>query len=136
MRRRLARVPIIVADGVDSSVFSRSLGARLGPAYAVAWWRADSPDSASRAFVARFERAGGRPPRPADAMYYDAMMLAAQAVHDVGARRDAIRRYLGELGVSRPPYRGITGPISFTPSRPTNLVMLRLEAPAPAAGAR
>jgi ABC-type branched-subunit amino acid transport system substrate-binding protein len=102
---------------------------------AVAWWRLDSPDSASRAFVQRFERVAGRPPRQQEAMYYDALMVAVRAVETVGRRRDAVRRYLSELGVSRPAYPGITGPISFTRSRPTNLVMVRLGA-APAAGGR
>jgi len=65
------------------------------------------------------------------------LMVAAQAVHAAGAHRDAIRRYLSELGVSRPPYHGITGLISFAPGRPTNLVMLRLgDASAPPAGGR
>jgi hypothetical protein len=49
--------------------------------------------------------------------------VAAQAVREVGPRRAAIRRYLGELGISRPPYRGVTGPISFAPRRPVNLLM-------------
>ena len=137
IRRRLPRVPLILADGVDDGGFARDVGTSAGPAYAVAWWRPDSPDSASRTFVRRFERVAGRPPRQQEAMYYDALMVAAQAVHAAGAHRDGIRRYLSELGVSRPPYPGITGPISFAPGRPTNLVMLRLgDAPQPAAGGR
>ncbi len=126
IRARLPRVPLILADGVENGAFVRGTGARLGPAYAVVWWRPDSADPASRAFVARFSRAAGRPPRQQEAMYYDALMVAAQAVRAVGARRGAIRRYLSELGVTRPPYRGVTGLISFARGRPTNLVMLRL----------
>lgn len=136
LRARLPHVPLILADGVDSASFARQAGPQVEPAYAVAWWRPDSADSASRAFVQRFQRAAGRAPRQQDAMYYDALMVAAQAVRVAGAHRDAIRRYLRELGVSRPPYRGITGPISFAPGRPTNLVMLRIGDAAAPTGAR
>ena len=135
IRKRLPGVPLILADGVEPDAFVHAVASRLGPADAVAWWRADNPDPASQAFVQRFERAAGRAPRPQEAMYYDALMVAAQAVETVGPRRDAVRRYLTQLGVSRPAYAGITGPISFTRSRPTNLVMVRLRA-APAAGGR
>jgi len=137
IRRRLPRVPVILADGVDNGAFTREAGSLAGPSYAVAWWLPASADPASRAFVQRFERVAGRAPRQQEAMYYDALMVAAQAVHVAGTRRAAIRRYLSELGVSRPPYHGITGPISFAPGRLTNLIMLRLgDAPAPTAGGR
>jgi branched-chain amino acid transport system substrate-binding protein len=138
VRERLPRVPLILADAVDNGAFVRALGHQIGPVDAVAWWRVDSADSVSRAFVAAFERTAGRPPSQQEAMYYDALMVAAQAVTAVGPRRAAIRRYLRELGVSRPPYRGVTGPISFARNRSTNLVMLRLSqaqaSPAPPSG--
>ncbi len=134
IRRRLPRVPLILADGVDSGSFAGGAGPHAGPAYAVAWWLPGSTDPQSRAFVERFVRMAGRPPRPPDAMYYDALMVAAEALHAVGPHRDAIRRYLRELGVTRPPYHGITGPISFAPGRRTNLVVQRIGV-APAAGA-
>jgi len=136
IRQRLAGVPLILADGIEHDAFVRAVASRLGPVDAVAWWRSDNADSTSRSFVQRFERAAGRPPRPQEAMYYDALMVAAQAVHTVGSRRDAVRRYLSELGVSRPPYRGVTGPVSFARNRPTNLVMVHLGSGAAVAAAR
>jgi branched-chain amino acid transport system substrate-binding protein len=137
VRRRLPRAPIVLADGVDNAAYTGAAGEELGPVTAVAWWRPDSPDSASRAFVRRFERATGRLPRQHDAMYYDAFMVAAEAVRVAGGRPDAVRRYLRELGTSRPAWRGVTGPISFAPGRPTNLVMVRLTGAAAApVGAR
>ena len=135
LRSRLPSVPLLLADGVADSAFAHAASPRGGPVYGVAWWRADSPDSASRAFVARFERAAGRQPLAQEAMYYDAIMVAAEAVREVGPGRAAIRRYLSELGVTRPPYRGITGPISFTRGRPTNLIMVRLDSGAAATAA-
>jgi ABC-type branched-subunit amino acid transport system substrate-binding protein len=126
LHERLPDAPVILADGVNDSAFVRATGPRRGPAYAVAFWSADNPDSASRAFVAHFAEAGRGRPLPREAMYYDALMVVAQAVREVGPQRAAIGRYLRELGTTRPPYRGITGPISFARNRPTNLVVTRV----------
>ena len=59
-------------------------------------------------------------------MSYDALMLVAHAVREVGARRGVIRDYLLSLGRTRPPYQGVTGPITFTPDRKPPLRMARL----------
>jgi len=58
-------------------------------------------------------------------MYYDAIMVAARAVHEAGVHPSAIRRWLTSLGVTLPPYPGVTGPISFAPGRAANLLMTR-----------
>lgn len=124
VHERLPRARVVAGDGVPlNAAFVRSTGAAASVVYAVAWWHPDLPDTLSRAFAVQYERVGGAPPSPAEAMFYDAIMVAAQAVREVGPRRAAIRRYLGELGISRPPYRGVTGPISFAPRRPVNLLM-------------
>jgi branched-chain amino acid transport system substrate-binding protein len=124
VHERLPRARVVAGDGVPlNTAFIRSAGAAVSAVYAVAWWHPDLPDTLARAFAAGYEQASGGPPSPAEAMFYDAVMVAARAVHDVGPRRDAVRRYLGELGISRPPYRGVTGPISFAPGRPVNLLM-------------
>ncbi len=126
LHARLPRVPVLLGDGVTDSSYLRGAGPLAQPAYHATWWRADDPDSSSRSFVARFERIAGRQPLPQEAMYYDGVMVAAQAVREVGPRRVAIQHWLRELGVSRPPYRGVTGPIAFTRNRAPNLVMSRL----------
>jgi len=46
-------------------------------------------------------------------LVYDAAQLIAAAVHDGVDSGDALRRWLGSLGRSRPPFEGIAGPISF-----------------------
>ena len=94
--------------------------------YLVTYWHRDIADSASRAFVGAFERAVGRPPRHGDAVYYDAVMLAATAVREAGANREDIRQWLGELGTTRPAYDGIAGPISFAPNRSRALLMTQI----------
>ncbi len=55
------------------------------------------------------------------------MLLLAEAVRTVGADRAAVRQFLAGPGRSRPPYEGVTGPISFGPNRSINLVMTRLD---------
>ncbi len=60
-------------------------------------------------------------------MFVDAVMLAATAVREAGADRAAVSAYLRSLGVSRPPYQGITGPVSFTPNARHELLMTRIQ---------
>jgi ABC-type branched-subunit amino acid transport system substrate-binding protein len=129
-RAAYGRVPHLRVVAGDGAVDAPNLVYLAGPAadsiYVVAFWLADAPDSMSRAFVERFHRITGRDPGPDEAMNHDALMLLAHAVRTVGPDRVALRRYLEALGRSRPPYRGITGDITFLPGRPTRLVMARL----------
>jgi branched-chain amino acid transport system substrate-binding protein len=126
--QRLPHTPVVVGDGAPlTPAFATAAGAAATTVYGVTWWHPDRADSASRAFVARYERIAGRAPSASETMYYDAIMLAAQAVRDVGADRAAIRHYLADLGTHRPPYHGISGPIAFGPHRPINLVMTHIE---------
>ncbi len=121
---RVPRIPVILGDGAP---LDRGFFAAAGPAaantYGVAWWNPALPDSASRAFVARWEAQGGTTPTATEAMYYDAVMVAAQAVREAGPSRRGVRRWLAGLGSDRPPYLGVTGPISFAPRRAINLLM-------------
>lgn len=125
---RLPRVPVVLGDGVplNESVIHEA-GASAGAMYAAAWWSPDRRDTLSRAFVARFQQANHRLPSAAEAMYYDAIMVAAAGVRDAGPQRDLVRRYLSELGTVRPPFPGVTGPISFAPQRRINLLMTHVE---------
>jgi len=59
-------------------------------------------------------------------MQFDALMLLGLAIREVGGNPVAVRDYLAELGAARPPYPGVTGPISFGPGRLRPLFMLRL----------
>jgi ABC-type branched-subunit amino acid transport system substrate-binding protein len=123
----LSRVRVVVADAVPlDKRFIAAAGQAAAIVYGVTWWAPDLPDSVSRAFVARWQRVNGSPPSVSDAMYYDAIMLAAQAVREVGPRRAAMRNYLRELGAARPAYRGVTGAISFQRDRETNLHVTRV----------
>jgi branched-chain amino acid transport system substrate-binding protein len=130
-RAAYGRVPSLRVVAGDGAADVQSLVDLAGPAadsiYVVAFWLPDAPDSMSRAFVERYRRITGRDPGPDDAMNHDALMLLAHAVRAVGPDRAALRGYLEALGKSRPPYRGITGDITFLPDRPARLVMARLQ---------
>ena len=128
IREQVAATRFVAGDGalVDES-FIRLAGPAADSMYLVAFWHRTSRDSASRAFTDRFRARVGRDPRHDDAMFYDAVMLAGHAIRNGGPSRTAVATYLGQLGRSRPPYRGVTGPIAFTPEaarRP--LIMTRL----------
>ena len=51
-------------------------------------------------------------------------MLLATAIAEAGPSPDAVRAYLDELGVTRPPFPGVSGPISFEDGPAGNLVMV------------
>ena len=126
----MARHPgsrFVAGDGVlVDAQFVQLAGPAADSMYLVAFWHPTAGDSLSRAFVARFTRLVGRAPRHDDAMYYDAVMLVAQAIRTVGSNRAAIRRYLEELGRTRPPYQGITGSLAFTLQARRPLLMTRV----------
>jgi ABC-type branched-subunit amino acid transport system substrate-binding protein len=125
-----ARAPgviFVAGDGVEAGkAFFSTAGPAAESFYMAAFWNPNMPDEESRAFVERFRQATGREPLPTDAMKYDAAMAMAQAAREAGADREAIRRYLAELGSTRPPLRGVTGEISFAPDRAPRLVMTRI----------
>jgi ABC-type branched-subunit amino acid transport system substrate-binding protein len=120
---------ILGADGFNI----RQPPATFRPAYnlerlrSVAFWE-PGEHAPSLDFVHRYSRATGRLPTAGDAMEYDAFMLLRQAVLDVGTNRRAIRDWLNSLGRSRPPFPGVTGPVSFDRPRAP---ILRMTAVAP-----
>ena len=91
----------------------------------VEFWEPGS-DSVNRAFVARVERAVHHVPDASQALQYDAYMLLAAAVEEVGPSRTAVREWLESLGRTRPAWQGVTGPIAF--NRPRSEI-LRMSGP-------
>lgn len=130
-RRAFARLGSVRFVAGDGALVLPMLADSAGPAadsiYGVAFWLPDPDDSTQQAFLERFRRVAGRNPFPADAMSHDALMLLAHAIRDVGPDRAAVRAYLASLGRTRPPYRGVTGEITFLPGRLPRLVMARLQ---------
>jgi ABC-type branched-subunit amino acid transport system substrate-binding protein len=129
-REAQARLPgmrVVAGDGaLNLPDLADSAGAAIDSVYVAAFWLPDDTARRSREFVAEFRRLTGVEPSPAQALTHDALMLAATAAGAAGADRGAIRRWLLDLGVGRPPYAGVTGPISFAPGRPARLLMARV----------
>ena len=123
LRARWPAVDVITGDGayVDDD-FLRRAGRAADGTYYVAFWHRSLP-GASEGYVSRFTHAVQRAPRHGDAVFYDGVMLAAQAIRERGADRERVRAYLRELGQSRPAYDGIAGPVAFTPAIRRELLM-------------
>ena len=132
-RRMTERVPgirIIGSDAVEpDSSLDNCFGPAQAPFYVVALWHPRIADSVSAAFVGDFRRIVGASPHASEALVFDAILLLAQATRDVGARPDVVRRFLTDLGRSRPVYHGVTGAVSFGSSARRPLYMLRVGAP-------
>lgn len=127
IRAVLPTVALVAGDGVyvDEMVF-RSWAAVADGMYLVAFWHPSLPDSASRAFTRRYRDAVGLTPRHGDAVFRDAAVLAATAIHEGGRSRRAVQAYLRSLGVTRPPFRGISGPIAFPAGFTRPLLMTQI----------
>lgn len=124
---RLQGSRFIAGDGtLLDGLRSAGAGSAAASINAVAFWVPGSSDTASQSFRTRFHTTVGRYPRHDEAMAYDAVMLLATAIRAVGPDREAIRQYLEDLGASRPPYPGVTGPIAFRPGSKRPLIMTRV----------
>jgi len=126
-----AHSPHIRVVAGDGALYMPALAVSLGEAaaktYVVGFWLPDQADSADAAYVARFRRVAGVEPHGVHAMTHDAIMVLATAIREAGPDPRRIREYLRSLGRDRPPYPGVTGPVSFGPGRAPNFVMMRLE---------
>ncbi len=124
IHERAPGVRFIGGDGVEfRDDFLALAGKSIDSFYMVAFWHSEIDDEQSRDFAERYRKLAGREPLSGDAMRYDAAMVLAHAMRAVGADCNAIRRFINELGTSRPPYQGVTGPISFAKDRPARLIM-------------
>lgn len=122
-------IHLLAADGAYDQLADLMLAA--GPAadslYLTTFWVADTTVPVQRDFIRRYRLETGREPTAFEAMRYDAVMVLAEAIREVGPDRAAIRDWLRSLGDSRPPYRGVTGAITFRPGARRNLVLVRLK---------
>lgn len=126
-------IRLLAADGgYDEPV---ALAEQAGPAadslYLTSFWVADTTDPVQRDFIARYRLETGREPTPFEAMRYDALVVLAQAIREVGPDRLRIRDWLASLGESRPPFHGVTGEITFRRGVRRNLYLVRLRDGAP-----
>ena len=126
---RVTGIRVIGTDGVEpDSAFYDRLGAAAPTFYLVAFWYPGAPGAASEDFARRFGQLVARPPHASEAMLFDAVLLLARATREAGPRHEAVRRYLSELGRTRPAYEGVTGAVAFGPAARRPLYMLRVGA--------
>jgi ABC-type branched-subunit amino acid transport system substrate-binding protein len=95
----------------------RQLPAAIRPRVRAVVFGYPEGDTASRHFLSRARRILGRDPSAAEALTYDGFMVLAAASQATGGGREAIRRWLAELGRSRPAWPGVTGPVQFAEPR-------------------
>ena len=110
LRAQHLRWPVI---GGDALVGIETDGPLADGVRVSATYLSDRTGERNDAFVTAYARAYGQRPDHRGAGAYDVIMLLAQAIRQVGAQRDAIRRYLGTVGHTRPAYEGVTGRIAF-----------------------
>jgi ABC-type branched-subunit amino acid transport system substrate-binding protein len=126
--RLLPGVPIVAGDGaLVPEQLIRYAGLAVDRIHAVAFWIPDPADPIQREFVDAFHRTTGRDPDANDAMLQDGMMLLAAAIDEVGPDPAAVREWLISLGRYRPPFPGVTGPVTFGTDRIARLRMAHLE---------
>lgn len=119
-------VRVLAGDGLE---FADPEIRKLPPAararfFTVVMWEADA-DSVTLKFRDAAQKLWARDPTPSEALVYDAFGLLAAAVTDVGTSRVAVRRWLQSLGRERPPWRGVTGSISFVPGARNAILHVR-----------
>lgn len=95
--------------------------------YGASPWLPELTDPHQASFQERFRRVVGAEPDGHAALFYDALEVAIVAI-EANPRPRAVRRYLTDLGLGRPPVPGLTGPIHFQGDRADLLGIGRVEA--------
>jgi ABC-type branched-subunit amino acid transport system substrate-binding protein len=126
VRRIAPGTPVVAGDGAYYlPLLTATAGPDLSGLFVLSFWVYDSTDAAQRAFAGEVRRILHSEPKPEDALTIDALMLAAAARQAAGPDREAVHRWLVGLGRDRPPFRGLTGDITFGPERILPLTMVR-----------
>lgn len=121
-------IKLLAADGAYDQLAEliAAAGAAADSLYLTTFWVADTTVEVQREFIRRYRLETGREPAAFEAMRFDALMVLAQAIREVGPDRAAVRDWLHSLGGERPPYQGVTGDISFRRGARRNLLLVRL----------
>lgn len=121
-------IKLLAADGAYDQLADliAVAGAAADSLYLTTFWVADTTNPMQRDFARRYRLETGREPVAFEAMRYDAIMVLAQAIREVGPDRVAVRDWLHSLGDTRPAYQGVSGEISFRRGVRRNLLLVRL----------
>jgi ABC-type branched-subunit amino acid transport system substrate-binding protein len=109
---------ILGADGatLDSAALGAIAPERRDRIRRTAFWKpGDEPSN--RAFLERARSTLGTEPTDGEVLIYDAFSLLATAVREGASTRWEVRAWLESLGRTRPPFAGVSGPISFDRGR-------------------
>lgn len=129
LRQRWPATAVVAGDGAYHGPGFWDAAGDFGDAvHLVAFWHVDLPHEASQNFLRQWRARNATTPRHGEAVFYDATMLLATAIREVGADRGRVAAYLRSLGSTRPAYPGVTGAISFAPDARRPLLMTRTRA--------
>lgn len=111
-RARGVTIPMLGGDAMEGLEEYGGIaeGTYISNAYLAAF---DSPKN--RAFVLAYQRANPKspPPNQRAAATYDIMLLLRDVIGQVGADRRKIRDAVAAIGLTAPPFEGVTGLIAF-----------------------
>lgn len=107
------QAPLMGTDALFDPQFAELAGDAANGTYAAAFFHEGSNRDSAKSFVQDYTAAFGQTPEGYGANAYDATLLFAAAVKEVGADRAKILEWLGSLGKSRPAFPGVTGDIRF-----------------------
>jgi len=99
--------------GADGITNLKDEGEIANGVYITSAFLPDRDTPAARAFVERYRQRYDELPDHRGAMAYDAVLLIAQALEEVGQDRRALRAYVASIGNERPPFEGVSGTIRF-----------------------
>ena len=114
LHARLPGLPVLASDGFGGVAVLDDPAKFPG----VRFVRLVSVDTgpAEQALRRRYRAAGAHSDMTDQAfLAYDAVLLLGTAIREAGPDRGAIRGWLDQLGRSHPAFRGMTGPIAFSP---------------------
>ncbi len=115
LRAAAPNLPVLASDGFASATVQQNRERRFDGVRYVRLVNVDSGSPALQALRKRYRRDGGGEITDQAILAYDAVLLLGTAIREAGPDREAIRGWLDQLGRSRPPFVGVTGPISFSP---------------------
>lgn len=111
LRREFGAIPIYGGDGVGTTAPPRDAALWKGIIYADFFDPGATPEL--RAFTDRYRARFGQEAGTPEILTYDAMRLLLTALREGHRSGPEIRDWLGSLGRERPPFDGVSGPISF-----------------------
>ncbi|MDZ4259843.1 MAG: branched-chain amino acid ABC transporter substrate-binding protein [Gemmatimonadales bacterium] len=115
IRRMGGSLPVLGGDAISSWADLADRGSEWEGVQYVDFFTIDgSPEL--RAFRDRYLTRFGVPPGSAEVLSYDAVRLLLAARAEGATKGEEVRLWLLSLGRERPAYRGLSGPIAFSPN--------------------